>query len=190
MTEGESDPSGDDPLGPITESFLERVRRGERPSVDDYAARHPELSRRIRSLFPAIAEMERLAEADPAGAGEEDRLSARGFPVPFGRYDLLRELGRGGMATVFHANNSAGAPVALKVLNPELGSTVGAERFRREIRVAARLQHPNILSVLDSGTASVSPPGGDLELLWFTMPYVDGINVWERFEQERTLPPD
>jgi eukaryotic-like serine/threonine-protein kinase len=106
------------------------------------------------------------------------------------RYTITRELGRGGMATVFHAHDQAGAPVALKVLNPELSSTVGAERFRREIRVAARLQHPNILSVLDSGTASVSHPGGDLELLWFTMPFVDGRNVWERFEQERTLPPD
>ena len=106
------------------------------------------------------------------------------------RYTINRELGRGGMATVFHADDPSGAPVALKVLDPEVSSTVGAERFRREIRVAASLQHPNILGVLDSGVASVPLGEGTLDLLWFTMPFVDGRNVWERFEQEGALPPD
>jgi serine/threonine-protein kinase len=94
------------------------------------------------------------------------------------------------MATVFHATDQTGAPVALKVLDPEVSSTVGAERFRREIRVAASLQHPNILGVLDSGVVSVPLGDGTLDLLWFTMPYVDGRNVWERFEQEGVLPAD
>jgi serine/threonine-protein kinase len=101
-----------------------------------------------------------------------------------GSYTIEKELGHGGMATVFLAHDRAGTPVALKLLNPELGPTVGGERFRREIRVAARLQHPNILSVLDSGVSPVPAGGGTLELLWFTMPYVNGRNVWERFEQE------
>ena len=66
-----------------------------------------------------------------------------------GRYTIDRELGRGGMATVFLAHDRDGAEVALKLLNPDLSSTIGADRFRREIRVATQLQHPNILSVLD-----------------------------------------
>ncbi len=105
-----------------------------------------------------------------------------------GRYTIERELGRGGMATVYLAHDQAGNPVALKLLNPDLSSTLGAERFRREIRVASRLQHPNILSVLDSGVAPVPVGGGTAEFLWFTMPFVDGRNVWERLEKEGPLP--
>ena len=105
-----------------------------------------------------------------------------------GRYTVERELGRGGMAMVYLARDGTGAPVALKLLNPELASTVGADRFRREIRVAARLQHPNILGVLDSGVAAVPSGGGTVDFLWFTMPFVEGRNVWERFEREGVLP--
>jgi serine/threonine-protein kinase len=105
-----------------------------------------------------------------------------------GKYTIERELGRGGMATVFLARDAGGTPVALKLLNPELASTVGAERFRREIRVAARLQHPNILSVMDSGVAPVPSGGGTVDFLWFTMPFVEGRNVWERFEREGAFP--
>jgi len=94
------------------------------------------------------------------------------------------------MATVYLAHDREGGPVALKLLNPDLGSTVGAERFRREIRVAARLQHPNILSVLDSGVAAVPIGGGTVDFLWFTMPFIDGRNVWQRFEQEGPLAAD
>ena len=104
-----------------------------------------------------------------------------------GRYTIERELGRGGMATVFLAHDRAGTEVALKLLSPDLGSTIGGDRFRREIRVATQLQHPNILSVLDSG---VSPIPAGIDLLWFTMPYVRGVNVWERFEQTGAFPPD
>ena len=97
-----------------------------------------------------------------------------------GRYTIDRELGRGGMATVFLAHDRGGSEVALKLLNPDLGSTIGGDRFRREIRVATQLQHPNILGVLDSGVTEVAP---GVNFLWFTMPLVRGSNVWERFEQ-------
>src|SRR5262249_29905824 len=70
------------------------------------------------------------------------------------RYTIERELGRGGMATVFLARDLRhDRPVALKVLHPELAQALGPERFQREIRMAARLQHPHILTVLDSGEA-------------------------------------
>ncbi len=103
-----------------------------------------------------------------------------------GRYTIERELGRGGMATVFLAHDRGDTAVALKLLNPDLGSTLGADRFRREIRVATQLQHPNILSVLDSGVATVA---NGVDFLWFTMPYVQGLNVWERFEQSGAFTP-
>ena len=105
------------------------------------------------------------------------------------RYQVERELGRGGMATVFLARDLRhDRPVALKVLHAELGSTVGADRFKREIRVAARLQHPNIIGILDSGeTAGPREAGGGQ--LWFTMPLVEGENVYERLQREHQLAP-
>ena len=99
------------------------------------------------------------------------------------RYTLDRDLGRGGMASVVLARDLQNDRlVALKVLHPELAPTVGGDRFKREIRVAAKLQHPNILSVLDSGET----PGGQL---WFTMPYVEGENVYERLQREHQFTP-
>jgi len=103
-----------------------------------------------------------------------------------GSYTLERELGRGGMATVYLARDLRyDRPVALKVLHPELGQTLGPERFQREVRLAARLQHPHILTVLDSGQTALAdgPPR-----LWFTMPYVDGETLRARLRRERQLP--
>ncbi len=90
-----------------------------------------------------------------------------------GRYAIERELGRGGMATVFLGRDLRHErPVALKVLHPELGVSLGGERFLREIRLCARLQHPHILTVHDSG--EVPGTAGEPPLLWFTMPYIEG----------------
>src|SRR3954462_14994999 len=100
-----------------------------------------------------------------------------------GRYRLERELGRGGMATVYLAHDLRHErPVALKVLHPELARALGADRFLREIKSAARLQHPNILSVYDSGEAAGR--------FWFTMPYVEGESLRDRLRRERQLPVD
>jgi serine/threonine-protein kinase len=96
------------------------------------------------------------------------------------RYAFERELGRGGMATVWLARDLRhDRPVALKVLHPELAATLGPERFLREIRLAARLQHPHVLSVYDSGET-----GGRL---WFTMPYIEGESLRDRLRRERQL---
>jgi eukaryotic-like serine/threonine-protein kinase len=97
------------------------------------------------------------------------------------RYVIERELGRGGMATVYLARDLRhDRPVALKVLRPELAPTMGGERFHREIKLAARLQHPNILSVHDSGEVAGQ--------LWFTMPYVAGESLRDRLTREHQLP--
>ncbi len=97
------------------------------------------------------------------------------------RYVLERELGRGGMATVYLARDlKHDRLVALKVLRPELAATLGPERFEREIRFAARLQHPHIISVYDSGETAGQ--------LWFTMPFVEGESLRDRLRRERELP--
>lgn len=98
-------------------------------------------------------------------------------------YHIERELGRGGMATVYLAHDLRhDRRVALKVLRPELAVALGPERFEREIRLAARLQHPHILTVLDSG--------GSASVLWFTMPFVEGESLRARLDRERQLPID
>jgi eukaryotic-like serine/threonine-protein kinase len=100
------------------------------------------------------------------------------------QYTLEQEIGRGGMATVYRAQDTKhGRPVAIKVLHAELAASLGPQRFRREIGVAARLQHPHILSVLDSGEAASGQ-------LWFTMMYVDGESLRDRLRRERQLPLD
>jgi serine/threonine-protein kinase len=102
------------------------------------------------------------------------------------RYRIERELGRGGMATVYLAIDLRhDRPVALKVLHPELATTLGPDRFQREIQLAARLQHPHVLTVLDSGETAA---GGGPARLWFTMPYIEGESLRERLRRERQLP--
>jgi serine/threonine-protein kinase len=103
------------------------------------------------------------------------------------RYRVERELGRGGMATVYLAHDPRHArPVALKVLLPELALAVGAERFQREIRLAAGLQHPHILPVFDSGAIDA----GGTPLFYYTMPFVGGETLRARIDREGALPID
>ena len=100
------------------------------------------------------------------------------------RYQIERELGRGGMARVYLAEDTRhGRLVALKVLHPELGRAVGQARFRREIAIAAQLQHPHILPLLDSGEGA-----GGSGPYWYTMPYVEGESLRARLVRERQLP--
>ena len=99
------------------------------------------------------------------------------------RYRIERELGRGGMATVFVATDVvSGRRVAVKVLRPELAAAVGAERFHREIEIASRLTHPHILPVHDCGESDGK--------LFYTMPLVDGESLRERLRREGQLPID
>jgi TolB-like protein len=102
------------------------------------------------------------------------------------RYAIGRELGRGGMGIVYLAHDLRhDRPVALKLLLPTLASRSGPERFQREIHFAARLQHPLILTVLDSGVVGTD---SGVEQLWFTMPFVDGESLYDRLNRERRLP--
>jgi serine/threonine protein kinase/Tfp pilus assembly protein PilF len=102
-------------------------------------------------------------------------------PALAGHYAVEREVGRGGMATVFLAQDPKhDRRVALKVLHPELAASLGSERFLREIQIAARLQHPHILPLYDSGEAD--------RLLYYVMPFVDGESLRDRINREKRLP--
>ena len=99
------------------------------------------------------------------------------------RYSIERELGQGGMATVYLATDVRHErEVAIKVLHPELSASIGGERFEREIKLAARLQHPHILGLYDSGETD--------NLLYYVMPFVKGESLRDRLDREGQLPID
>src|SRR2546421_4388898 len=107
----------------------------------------------------------------------QDRLNA----ALAGRYTIERELGRGGMATVYLARDvKHRRQVAVKVLRPELAAALGPDRFLREVEIAARLNHPHILALYDSGEAD--------GLLFYVMPYVAGESLRHRLAREKQLP--
>ena len=144
-----------DPIDEVAQSFVDRYRRGERPSLTEYIERFPHLADRIRELFPALVMIE---EAGPVvGPGTASLVrDAKGLgkiPEQLGEYHLLREVGRGGMAVVYEAvQKSLGRHVALKVLPLHAAlSPTYLERFRREAHSAARLHHTNIVPVFGVG---------------------------------------
>ncbi len=97
------------------------------------------------------------------------------------RYEVERLVGEGGMATVFLARDLRhGRKVAIKTLRAELAASIGADRFLREIRLAANLQHPNILGLYDSGEAN--------GILYYVMPFIEGESLRARLEREQQLP--
>jgi serine/threonine-protein kinase len=98
------------------------------------------------------------------------------------RYTVITSVGRGGNATLFGAYDQNGRKVAIKVLHPELTVSVAADRFLREIRWAARLDHAHIAPLLDSGETDY--------LLWFVMPFVTGETLRDMIRRDRTLPID
>src|SRR3954466_12820905 len=97
------------------------------------------------------------------------------------RYRIERELGQGGMATVYLAHDLRHErKVAIKVLRPDLAAVIGAERFVREIRTIAALQHPHILGLIDSGEVEGTA--------WYAMPFVEGESLRDRLLREKQLP--
>ena len=137
------------------------------------------LHQEVSALLAAHAVPEGILERDPvATLGPPPRGLAEGDRV--GPYTIVREVGRGGMAVVYLAEGPDG-PVAVKLLHPGLTALLGGERFRREIRLAARLRHPGILPLYESGEGDYG--------LWYSMPYVAGGTLRVRLRLEGRLPP-
>jgi serine/threonine protein kinase/WD40 repeat protein len=141
------EPSARYPVEELAEAFLERYRRGERPSLSEFIAHAPEHAAEIRELFPALVVLEQADPAVSAKAHQACHLER------LGDYRLIREVGRGGMGIVYEAEQEAlGRHVALKILPISIGSDSQClERFLREARSAARLHHTNIVPVFDIG---------------------------------------
>jgi serine/threonine protein kinase/tetratricopeptide (TPR) repeat protein/WD40 repeat protein len=151
-----SDSSRDALLERLAEEFVERHRRGERPTLTEYTDRHPDLAAEVRELFPALVQIEKLKPeaGDLTGAFVPTSTPPdEHIPERFGEYRILRQIGQGGMGVVYEAEQeSLGRHVALKVLPRQtLLKATYRERFRREAKAAGRLHHTNIVPVFGVG---------------------------------------
>jgi serine/threonine protein kinase len=157
----------------LAEEFTERFRRGQRPSIREYADRYPEHAQIIRDTFEALALMENLAPGSEELLGQawrDDPAVVSGIPLKqLGDYRILREVGRGGMGIVYEAEQvSLGRHVALKVLSKELFKNAKHRlRFEREARAAAKLHHTNIVPVFGVGE--------DDGLGYYVMQFIQGL---------------
>jgi serine/threonine protein kinase/WD40 repeat protein len=159
-------------LGQLADEFTAAVRAGTLPSVEDYAARCPELAERIRALFPTLLFLEGMAGGKPGLSGAAPPAAASLSPgQTFNHYRVERELGRGGMGVVYEAVHlPLGKRVALKVLPLLAGAGSNSlERFLREARTAAGLHHTNIVPVFDIGQCGGLP--------YYAMQYVAGCGL-------------
>jgi len=170
--------------------FLEELQQGRAADGDAIIQRHPELKSAIECLkalekfasteLPAIdanSPTIMLADVPPTGAASLDRSSAPTIPRPFGQYELLAELGRGGMGVVYEARQkNLGRTVALKmILASQLASEQQLRRFEAEGRAAASLRHSNIVRLLDSGQVEGQP--------YLAMDFIPGSNLARRLQQ-------
>lgn len=172
---GENDPEGTtsterDPLEQLAAEFVERQRRGECPTIEEYVARCPEHADSIRELFPAVEAMERLKVRRERSS--DGRVTLGGVHLDrLGDFRILREIGRGGMGIVYEAEQeSLGRRVAVKVLpRQSLLHPRQLERFRREARTAAKLHHTNIVPVFGVGHQD--------GYHYYVMQYIHGVGL-------------
>lgn len=141
-----------DPIEVLATDFMERQRRGESPTVEEYAQRHPDLEDQILSLFPLITVVESSKAGDRHASDGRASLAGHRFEK-LGDFQLIRELGRGGMGIVYEAEQlSLRRTVAVKVLPPQaVLAADNIRRFQHEAQTAARLHHPNIVPVFGVG---------------------------------------
>ncbi len=173
-------PGGRDPVELLADEFAARSRRGESPSIFEYVAKYPRYAEQIEQLFPAVALMEQLRVEEDSRRESVGR-QAMPFDPPerIGDFDIVREIGRGGMGVVYEAEQrSLARRVAVKIL-PEhvLLGNHRLERFQREARIAARLQHTAIVPVFGVGEQD--------GLHYYVMPLVRGVSLDELIAELR-----
>jgi WD40 repeat protein/serine/threonine protein kinase len=179
----DNDPSAADPFGQIADEFVEAFRQGQRPSVEEFAQRYPAHADEIRDMLPALVLMEQAKTADDS-PGHERQAKASAVAMPLrqlGDYQLLREVGRGGMGVVYEAQQlSLGRHVAIKVLPPHaLLDPRHLQRFQREARSAARLHHTNIVPVFGVGEHD--------GLHYYVMQFIPGLGLDVVLDELRRL---
>jgi serine/threonine protein kinase/WD40 repeat protein/tetratricopeptide (TPR) repeat protein len=171
------------PVELLAEEFVARRRRGEKPTIPEYAARYPDLAKEIRELFPALLMVEDLGDESLPVTGPH--IASAGAAVAelkqLGDYRILREVGRGGMGVVYEAEQQAlGRRVALKVLPPHaLRDPNKLHRFEREARAAARLHHTNIVPVFGVGCHEGTH--------YYVMQFIQGLGLDEVLAELKRL---
>ena len=177
----ESSDARDVLLNQLADEFAARQRAGERPRLEEYCDRHPDLADDIRSLFPALVELEQ-AKAD---AGPELAVAVADAPpvTHLGDFRLLREVGRGGMGVVYEAEQvSLGRRVALKLLPAAVfRDPTKRRRFEREAKAAAKLHHTNIVPVHGFGEHDGTP--------YYVMQFIPGPGAGRRHRRTRPARP-
>jgi serine/threonine protein kinase/WD40 repeat protein/Tfp pilus assembly protein PilF len=179
--------SSSDPRNPVevlAEEFLERKRRGEKPTLREYLDRHPDLADEIRELFPALLMMEDLDDSSGATTGSlagEGTATVATRLERLGDYRILRVIGEGGMGVVYEAEHeSLKSRVALKVMHPRFRTDEAyARRFRTEARSAARLHHTNIVPVFDFGEQD--------GICYYAMQYIGSVGLNHVLDDVRCL---
>jgi WD40 repeat protein/serine/threonine protein kinase len=179
----DNDSSMADPFGAIADEFVEAVRQGKRPSVEEFAQRYPEHADAIREMLPALVLMEKAKSVgDPPGQLPQATGPAGMVPLrQLGDYQILREIGRGGMGVVYEAQQlSLGRHVAIKVLpgNALLDPRL-LGRFQREAKAAARLHHTNIVPVFGVGEQD--------GLHYYVMQFIPGLGLDVVLDELRRL---
>jgi eukaryotic-like serine/threonine-protein kinase len=176
-------PSTADPLGQIADEFVEAFRQGKRPSVEEFARRYPDHADELRDMLPALVLMEKAkTAADAPGHRRPAQGSAAALPLQqLGDYQILREVGRGGMGVVYEAQQlSLGRHVAIKVLpSHALLDARQLGRFQREARSAARLHHTNIVPVFGVGEHE--------GLHYYVMQFIQGLGLDVVLDELRRL---
>jgi WD40 repeat protein/serine/threonine protein kinase len=178
----DNDPSGADPFGPIADEFVEAFRQGKHPSVEEFARRYPEHADEIRDMLPALVLMEQAKTAGGSPGQQRPATASAAMPLrQLGDYQILREVGRGGMGVVYEAQQlSLGRHVAIKVLpSHALLDPRQLGRFQREARSAAKLHHTNIVPVFGVGEQD--------GLHYYVMQFIQGLGLDVVLEELRRL---
>ncbi|MCA9153088.1 MAG: protein kinase, partial [Planctomycetales bacterium] len=154
-------------IGQISDRFLQELRGGKNPSIDEYLRRYPEIAERLATMLPAMVTVE--AAGQPASEGIDQTKQI--LPEKLGDFRILREIGRGGMGIVYEAEQaSLGRRVALKILpRQSLMDSSRVERFQREARAVGQLHHSNIVPV-----HSVGHHDG---VHYYTMQFIHGLGL-------------
>jgi serine/threonine protein kinase/tetratricopeptide (TPR) repeat protein len=170
-------------MGRVIEEFQQRVRAGEQPDVEDYAHRHPPIADVLRELLPTVRLLQKPAAAPGAfSAKARAQADPAAPPGDLEGYEVLREVGRGGMGVVYEARDRRlNRAVALKmVLAPGHACPADLVRFLAEAEAVAQLQHPNIVQIFETGQHRGQP--------YFTMEFVAGGSLSARLDGA-PLPP-
>jgi serine/threonine protein kinase/WD40 repeat protein len=160
----DDDDDQDVALSQLAQEYTESIRRGCRPTIEEFASNHPTYANEIRELFPALNALECIHEpASQPSRGQE-------LPDLFGEFRILRKVGEGGMGQVYEAIHVAlGRRVALKVLHKSVVNQSLIQRFSREAKVLAKLNHTNIVPLFDFGEVQ--------GVLYYAMQFIEGTSL-------------